>query len=670
MNTSTKQSVSMAELMAKLLASKAEQAAQPAPVAEQAPQAQDVAPKVLVASEASKLPALQEQTAAASVVLTPAERVAAALSALKQQGGAQAVPAPAPAPKPLSKQQELVQQILAKRQAANPAAQALQAAAQKQELARAVAAANEFVWNEEQAQAIQLGENKESFVLVGAAGTGKTTCVRQVVVSSLIGYADSGETQLVACVAFTNRAVKNLRKSCEQIEDALIRRKALDSCSTIHKLLKFAPQYYDYEDERGCIQRTMRFEPTYTASNPLPVRLVIVDEASMVDLPLWKMLLEACPNARFIFIGDLNQLKPVFGLSVLGYKLLELPVVELTQVYRQAMESPILSFQHKFSLVGKQPSDTDLKHITESSGGKLTFFPLSKTRPPEEQARIMGTAMQKHYEAGAYNPYQDIILIPHNVKFGTVLLNQWIAQWLGDKRQAVVHEIACGMSKKYLAEGDFVVYNKEEYFVEAIRRNNHFSGKQPAEPSTELMRTGFMRGNKAAPEVDLGAEFDDLLAMAFEDDDSERKLAASHVVTIVLAKGASSLEEAVNQADPDDLVVLSTKGELNELAFGYALTVHKSQGSEWRKVFLAMTSHHAAQLNRELLYTAMTRAREELFVYYSPQSAVGAKDSSIAKAIGRPSIAGRTWREKCKHFADRVEEYEAFMAEPTQYGVQ
>lgn len=638
------------------------------PVASTVPHAEGVVPSLPVSSQGTPQPA--------KPALTPAQL---ALLRLKAHGvqpaqvaSSTATAQPAPSVQPRSHLQELMQRVLAERKAANPAAQALATVLERKELAKAVASATEFQWNSEQLEAIELSTHGRGFVLVGAAGTGKTTCMRQVVVQSLQQYIQAGVKCKLACVAFTNRAVKNLRRACKGIEDAYTQGVALAACSTIHKLLKFAPVYYDYRDAQGNMQRTMRFEPTFTASNPLDLELVIIDEASMVDLPLWKMLLEATPNARYIFIGDLNQLKPVFGLSVLGYKLLELPVVELTQVYRQALESPILNFQHTYSLKGKAPSDTELRKITEGSGGKLTFFPLSKTRPPVEQARVLAQTMQKHYLAGQYKPYEDIILLPHGKDgtFGANTVNMWIAQWLGEERNAVVHEIACGMSKKYLAEGDFMVHNKEEYFIESIRRNHSYSGKQPLEPSTELMRTGFYKARANAPEQDLGQEFDDLLAQAFLDDGGERKLAASHIVTLVLAQGCSTVAEALALAEPDDLVTVTTKGELNELVFGYALTVHKSQGSEWRKVYLAATSHHLSQLNRELLYTAMTRAREELYVYYSPQSDVGCKDSTIAKAILRPSISGNNWREKCKHFADRVDEYKAFMAEPTQYGIE
>ena len=622
-----------------------------------------------------KQPAQQPaQPAPSKPAVQARPEVLAALAKMraKQDALEQAPSKPAHAPQQTARINELAARILAQRAKQSPASQLLAETLERQAAARAVQG-GEIPWNEEQEEAIRLVTEGKGFVLVGAAGTGKTTCVRQVITDALQRFIEKGgsaEHCTVSCVAFTNRAVKNLVKSCKGIQDVRIRGLALQNCKTIHKTLKFAPVYYDYVSPNGTLERTMRFEPTYTALTPIQtLELVVVDEASMVDLPLWKKLLEATPNAHYIFIGDLNQLKPVFGLSVLGYKLLELPVVELIQVHRQAFDSPILNFQHRYSLKGIPPTDKQLQEITDSSNGRLIFQPLSKMRPAPEQARVLAKAMHKHYLEGTYKPHQDVILLPHGKDgtFGSTLVNQWVAQWMGEERGAVVHEVLCGMGKQYLAVGDYVVHNKEEYFIESISSNRAYAGKQPQEASPELMRSGFYKSKPSAVPSELD-DFDAMLELAFEEDGSERKLAASHIVTLVLAQGTDSLDSAMKEATAEDVVSITTKGDLNELSFAYALTVHKSQGSEWRKVFFAATAHHVSQLNRELVYTAMTRAREELHVYYSPSDTASGVSNTIAKAILRPSIAGKNWKEKCRHFADRVEEYQAFMAEPTEYG--
>lgn len=84
-----------------------------------------------------------------------------------------------------------------------------------------------------------------------------------------------------------------------------------------------------------------------------------------------------------------------------------------------------------------------------------------------------------------------------------------------------------------------------------------------------------------------------------------------------------------------------------ELDFSYCMTVHKSQGSEWRKVYFIAHECHK-NLSRELLYTGMTRAREELVVFYSKGMSTGSNldNSSLARAINRQEIVGKTWKEK------------------------
>lgn len=616
---------------------------------------------------AARVAAQRAGTQAQPVAAAPATPVAPTAATTVAQTAAPAAHTPATV-------SNAVQAALAARRAAlaagNPAQQAL--AALTPDTVDALAPSGPAAgmqWNAEQQAAIDLARTGQSFSLIGAAGTGKTTTVQRIVEDMLQEYADSEHLPVALC-AFTNRAVKNLRRACQRIENPKLREKALSRCKTIHKLLKFAPAYYDVSAPDGTTSRTMRFEPTHRTGNQLDLELVVVDEASMVRMDLYKQLLEGVsPNARFIFIGDLNQLKPVGMPSILGYKLNELPVVELTQVYRQALESPIVRFQHEYTLRGKPCSDSDLKRITEESDGKLQFRPLTVFRPAEEQAYVCANAMRKAYKAGEYIPSQDIILLPNNIGFGTVLVNRWIAQWMGDERNALVHEVLAREQKHYLAEGDFVVYNKEEYYIATINRNRRYAGAEPKDPAHDLTRTGVYRNNVGRCSGDLedaGALFAAQLAAGRED----VKLACSHVITLVPAGDAASVEEALAASDGTDTTTLDTCGEVNDLEFGYATTIYKSQGSEWKRVYLCFTNHHTAGLrDREALYTAMTRARDTLIVYYSPQSALGAKDSSVCKAILRPSIPGTGWRQKLQKFLDGWDAYVAFMAEETDYSV-
>jgi superfamily I DNA/RNA helicase len=121
-----------------------------------------------------------------------------------------------------------------------------------------------------------------------------------------------------------------------------------------------------------------------------------------------------------------------------------------------------------------------------------------------------------------------------------------------------------------------------------------------------------------------------------EDEEGNATRKASHVIT-------------VKDRETGDIDELTTNKDIMELEFSYAMTVHKSQGSEWRKVYFIMHDCHK-NVTRELLYTGMTRAREELVLLYSKGQGIGSdlSRSSIAKAINRQEIVGRTWQEKAQ----------------------
>ena len=523
-----------------------------------------------------------------------------------------------------------------------------------------------LTWNPEQLQAISYGEQLKGFVLIGAAGTGKTTTIKQVIKSTLetfhyrmlvaTKHVPAG-SPAIALVSFTNRAVKNIKKAVNDIPQIA------HNVLTIHKLLEFKPEDIEVIGTDGSMNTSRRFVPTYCATNPISdLRLVIIDESSMVDTRLFKMLKDACPNAVFIFIGDLNQLPPVFGDAILGFKLCELPVVELHRVYRQAMQSPIVAFQHDFTLKGRAPGETVLAKYNEANNG-LIFKPFKmKLDDPENMSAALADFMRREYAAGSYDWKEDIILIPYNKAFGSVFINREISQWLGDLRGADIHEVHAGMATKYFAVGDFVLHNKNEYVISSITPNNKYVGKQPKQHSPHLRRDGTYKLGKKPVDIldsefvsDIDMQFDALMDSAMNEDEEGKKAQASHSIELV------TLEDWENPSELANTITLKTMGELSNLDFGYCITVHKSQGSEWRKVYFILSNHHAPMLSRELIYTGMTRAKENLMVIYSPESQGSLKDSSVGKAILRQRVAGRTWKDKVEVFKGKYDQYAAVM---------
>ena len=98
---------------------------------------------------------------------------------------------------------------------------------------------------------------------------------------------------------------------------------------------------------------------------------------------------------------------------------------------------------------------------------------------------------------------------------------------------------------------------------------------------------------------------------------------------------------------------ISEAGDFGDLELNYCTTVHKSQGSEWRKVWLILHRSHATMLNRELLYTGMTRAAEKLTVLYSRIPGPIRDNSTINKAIQRAKLDGLSWQDKAEYFLSK-----------------
>ena len=149
-------------------------------------------------------------------------------------------------------------------------------------------------FNPEQLAAIELGLQGKSFCLIGAAGTGKTTVTQELIarlqraahmrpLADSTKHLTSGAPGIVIC-GFTNKAVNNIRKKLPA--------NLQGHCITIHKLLEYAPTYYEIADDEGQMRTTMRFEPSRFAGNPLPhISTIIFEESSMIGTDLYKQVL-------------------------------------------------------------------------------------------------------------------------------------------------------------------------------------------------------------------------------------------------------------------------------------------------------------------------------------------------------------------------------------------
>lgn len=498
--------------------------------------------------------------------------------------------------------------------------------------------------NEKQDLARQTAFAGKSFCLIGAAGTGKTTTQRSVAAALLqdnklsttsfkLKGAEAGarvEAPSIAFVAYTRRAAANLRRAVHkdpELEDAL-----KHNIMTIHQLLEYEPEtYYDVTTDSN----KFRFVPRKTANNPLTITHLVIEEASMLGLDLWEKLYAALPyGVQIIFIGDINQLPPVFGPSILNYALVQLPVVELTEVYRN--QGIVLENAHRI-LNGQMPEESDKWQIIRGKSDVQSG--------QEKMSQALGAMFKNMYFARddkgrrLYDPEDCMILTPWNVQaLGSDNMNKYVAQFLGEERDAEVFEVIAGFNKVYLAVGDRVMFDKRDAIITSITRNMRYMGKEPQLSGKDLTRFGVRKiGHYEGSSIDfdeISLDYSNLDIDKLAEEKTERKQQSSHIVNIEYVDGGSETLESAGDFAPQ------------VFSLGYVLTTHKAQGSEWRKVFIILHKDHSVSLYREWFYTAATRPREHVVVF--------AKDFVVKKAITNQRIKGRTLADKIAYFNSGV----------------
>ena len=383
---------------------------------------------------------------------------------------------------------------------------------------------------ENQQEAIQTAVNKGMLILTGGPGTGKTTTL-----NGIIKLFENEDLDIALC-APTGRAAKRMSE--------LTGREA----KTIHRLLEVEFDEYD----RQSFKRNLR--------NPLDCEVLVVDELSMVDINLFSSLLAALPfGCRLIMVGDSDQLPPVGAGNVLadliGSKLL--PVVELNEVFRQSMNSIIVTNAHR--IVRGEDIVLDRKDSD--------FFMMERFSAHAAAQTVCDLYTQRLPKAYGYSPFTDIQVICPSKKgeAGTVQLNP-VLQSLVNPPDKEKNEITVGF--RMFREGDKVMQIKNDYEIQW-------------EKDEELGEGVFNGDIGIIKQIDKNGEF---AVISFDD-----------------GREASYF-----------------KDQLLEVELAYAVTVHKSQGSEFPCVIMPVVSVIPQLKYRNLLYTAVTRARENLVLVGSP----------------------------------------------------
>jgi exodeoxyribonuclease V alpha subunit len=346
-------------------------------------------------------------------------------------------------------------------------------------------------------------------ILTGGPGTGKTTTVKGIITA----YQTLGGRVLLA--APTGRAAKRLAEAT-----------GMDA-KTIHRLLKAKPPdgYQHNED------------------NKLTGDVLIVDESSMIDIVLMYNLLKAVPDEMaVIFVGDADQLPSVGPGNVLRDMIDSgvLPVVNLTQIFRQAMESDIIKNAH---LINKG----EFPDIRNRKGTDFFFSEQPEDSAiPQAVVDLALRSLPKHYKV---KPSDIHVLTPmQRGENGALSLNTILQNELNHEKKALHRG---GILYKL---GDKVMQIKNNYDKEV------YNG-------------------------DIG--------IITNVDIQERTL---HI--------------SFDGGDP----IIYELPELDELVLAYATTVHKAQGSEYDIVVIILTTQHYIMLQRNLLYTAVTRAKKAVIL--------------------------------------------------------
>jgi exodeoxyribonuclease V alpha subunit len=397
--------------------------------------------------------------------------------------------------------------------------------------------------SDEQRRAVVTAATQRVMILTGGPGCGKTTTLRALVKL----FHAFGKT--VELASPTGRAAQRL----SEVSGVEAR--------TIHRLLAYDPA-----------QRAF----TRNADFPLDADVVIVDEASMLDIALASHLLKAVPaDGQLVLVGDADQLPSVGPGRVLA-DLIDsqaVPVIRLTQVFRQAQGSFIITNAHRIR-------DGEFPRLIEPDGMTNTDCYFLKAEEPEDVHRLLVNAVTRSLpKRFRCNPLTDIqVLTPMNRG-----------------------SIGAGELNRLL--------------------QTHLNPPTPGKEQIERMGRIFREGDKVIQKVN------NYTLEVFNGD----------VGTIV----GINLEEQTATIDYAGRRVVYDWSDLNELGHGFAISVHKSQGSEYPIVVVVMHAQAWPVLSRNLIYTALTRAKRTAVIVGNARAIgaamkrteAGARNTRLAHAL-------------------------------------
>jgi exodeoxyribonuclease V alpha subunit len=367
-------------------------------------------------------------------------------------------------------------------------------------------------------------------VLTGGPGTGKTTLI-----NSLVRILEK-KGQRIVLASPTGRAAKRLSEVTGR------------EAKTIHRLLEFSPK-------EGGFKRN--------EDNPLDADLVVIDEASMVDILLMNHLLKAIPlTATLLLVGDVDQLPSVGPGNVLKDIIASgsVETIILTEIFRQAQESLIIVNAHRVNR-GEFPQ------LKPQQGQRSDFYFIEKDDPEEVLGVIKELCIKRLPNAFRLNPLDDIqVMTPmHRGTVGVANLNAELQALLNPQGKAITR------GGRLFRVNDKVMQIKNNY------EKDVFNG-------------------------DIGT------------------------------LAAIDLEEQKVQVKFEGRMVDYELSDLDDLVLAYAISIHKSQGAEYPAVVVPLLSQHYIMLQRNLLYTAITRAKRLVVLVGSKRAiAIAVRNNKVQR---------------------------------------
>ncbi len=408
----------------------------------------------------------------------------------------------------------------------------------------------------QQESAVRTALTSKVSVLTGGPGTGKTATL-QMIINAL------RESDFVFKLAApTGRAARRLSDATENI------------ASTIHRLLRWDPDSRGFKHHEG---------------NTLRVDIIVIDEASMLDLLLFNYLLKALqPTTHLLLVGDVDQLPSVGAGNVLRDVVDSgiASVTRLDRIFRQDDSSHIVSNAHRINQ-GKRP-------ISDNNSSDFFFFEIAD---PEAVADMLVDIVKRRIPARwDFDPVQDIQVIAP-MKDGMIGVNK-----LNSRLQQALNGVSTAWVKSgrhVFRVGDKVMQTRNNYDKDVY--NGDIGFIQSINTDDKSLKIKFDYGDQGRP-LEQPADLSD----------------------------ESDLERFLELPPGSDLVTYQFS-ELDDLMLAYCITVHKTQGSEFPAVVMPIHSQHYMMLQRNLLYTAITRAKKLVVLVGTRDALQKAVDNKVAE---------------------------------------